>query len=108
MASPRLLRNSCVCNALSGFNLGHVGLASIEESSNGVCASGGRWSLRNRTEHNRTDAVREQVRRLPETKRSVLQGLWRDLYGYDPPEKISHQLLRQGVAYRLQVKHLGG
>jgi hypothetical protein len=38
----------------------------------------------------------------------VLQGLWRDLYGSEPPEKISHQLMRQAIAHRLQIKGFGG
>ena len=28
--------------------------------------------------------------------------------GSDPPQKLSDQLMRQAIAYRLQVKHLGG
>jgi hypothetical protein len=64
--------------------------------------------LRNSSEHQRKETVREELKRLPDAKRSVLQGLWRDLYGSDPPEKISHQLLRQAIAHRLQIKHFGG
>jgi len=37
-----------------------------------------------------------------------LLKLWRDSYGSDPPEKISDLLMRQAIAHRLQVKHLGG
>jgi hypothetical protein len=40
--------------------------------------------------------------------RSELQRLWRGSYGSDPPEKISILLMRQAIAHRLQVKHLGG
>src|ERR1019366_7793267 len=32
----------------------------------------------------------------------------RDSYGSDPPGKISDLLMRQAIAHRLQVKHLGG
>jgi hypothetical protein len=35
--------------------------------------------------------------------REQLQDLWRRLYGSDPPEQISRQLLTQAVAHRLQV-----
>jgi hypothetical protein len=45
---------------------------------------------------------------LPNLNRSKLRELWRDSYGSDPPAKISNLLLRQAVAHRLQVKHLGG
>jgi Protein of unknown function (DUF2924) len=64
--------------------------------------------LRNTTERHRTKTIREQLKRLPDLKRSELHGLWRELYGSDPPEKISDLLMRQAIAHRLQVKHLGG
>jgi hypothetical protein len=51
--------------------------------------------------------VTEQLKRLPDLDRSDLQSLWCDLYGSDPPEKISHQLMRQAIAHRLQVKQFG-
>ncbi len=40
--------------------------------------------------------------------RGQLQELWRRLYSTDPPEQISHQLLAQAVAHRMQVRALGG
>ena len=52
--------------------------------------------------------IGEQLKRLPDLKRGELQGLWRELYGSDPPEKISDLLMRHAIAHRLQVKHLGG
>jgi len=45
---------------------------------------------------------------LTKLNRSGLQRLWRDAYGSDPPEKSSVLLMRQAIAHRLQVKHLGG
>jgi hypothetical protein len=45
---------------------------------------------------------------LPHLSRSELLKLWCDSYGSDPPEKISDLLMRQDIAHRLQVKHLGG
>jgi hypothetical protein len=62
--------------------------------------------LRNSSEHQRKETVREELKRLADAKRSVLQGLWHDLYGSEPPEKISHQLMREAIAHRL--KHFGG
>ena len=40
--------------------------------------------------------------------RPELLEAWRRAYGSDPPEQISRRLLTQAVAYRLQVKALGG
>jgi hypothetical protein len=64
--------------------------------------------LRNDSEYHRADTVPEQLGRLPHLKRKELQGLWRELYGSDPPQKVSHQLMGQAVAHRLQVKQFGG
>jgi hypothetical protein len=49
-----------------------------------------------------------QLGSLPNLNRTELRELWRDSYGSDPPEKISDLLMRQAIAHRLQVKHLGG
>ena len=40
--------------------------------------------------------------------RPALQESWRLVYGSDPPEQISRQLLIQAIAHRMQVKALGG
>ena len=52
--------------------------------------------------------LKSEVARLRDLGRAHLQQLWRGLYGSDPPEQISQQLLIQAVAHRLQVKALGG
>jgi hypothetical protein len=70
--------------------------------------SGGAQTLRNDSEYHRAETIPEQLGRLPHLKRRELQGLWRELYGSDPSKKISHQLMRQAVAHRLQVKQFGG
>jgi hypothetical protein len=64
--------------------------------------------LRNSIESDRTTTITKQLKFLPYLKRSELQGLWRELYGSDPPEKISHQLMLQAIAHGLQVKQFGG
>ena len=64
--------------------------------------------MRNVTEHHRRKTITEQLKCLPDLKRCELQGLWRELYGSNPPEKISHQLMVQAIAHRLQVKQFGG
>jgi Protein of unknown function (DUF2924) len=45
---------------------------------------------------------------LVNLNRTKLRELWRESYGSVPPEKISDLLMRQAIAHRLQVKHLGG
>ncbi len=37
-----------------------------------------------------------------------LKARWRTLYGTEPPPRISEDLLRRAVAYRLQERALGG
>jgi DUF2924 family protein len=49
-----------------------------------------------------------QLADLDRLGRGLLMEHWRELYGSDPPEKISHLLMRQAIAYRLQVRQLGG
>ena len=53
-------------------------------------------------------SLKSALARLRDLERAQLQQLWRGLYGSDPPEQISRQLLLLGVAHRLQVKALGG
>jgi Protein of unknown function (DUF2924) len=64
--------------------------------------------LRNATEHHRSRTIEVQLAVLPNLNRTKLRELWRDSYGSDPPERISDLLMRQAIAHRLQVKHLGG
>jgi hypothetical protein len=52
--------------------------------------------------------LKNELAGLMELSRPQLLERWRQLYGSEPPEQISRQLLAQAVAYRLQVKALGG
>jgi hypothetical protein len=62
-----------------------------------------------RTLSNETPKTMEvQLASLPNLNRAELRELWHDLYGSDPPERISDLLMRQAIAHRIQVKHLGG
>jgi hypothetical protein len=63
--------------------------------------------LRNTSENHRSKTIEVQLDSLPHISRSELLKLWRDSYGSDPPEKISNLLMRQAIAHRLQVQHLG-
>ena len=69
---------------------------------------GAKRTLRNVTEHHRSKTIESQLADLANLNRTKLRELWRDSYGSDPPEKISDLLMRQAIAHRLQVKHLGG
>ena len=74
-----------------------------------VCLSlRGGLTLRNATERYRSKTIEVQLAGLSNLHRSELRKLWRDSYGSDPPDKISDLLMRQAIAHRLQVKHLGG
>ena len=53
-------------------------------------------------------SIKSELARLADLKRAQLQDLWRHVYGSDPPQQISQQLLSQAVAHRLQLKALGG
>jgi hypothetical protein len=64
--------------------------------------------LSNEIAHHRPKTIEVQLDGVTKLNRNELQRLWRDSYGSDPPEKISVLLMRQAIAHRLQVKHLGG
>ena len=64
--------------------------------------------MRNTNENHWSRTIEVQLDSLPNLSRSELLKLWRHSYGSDPPEKISDLLMRQAIAHRLQVKHLGG
>jgi hypothetical protein len=68
----------------------------------------GRQTLSNEIAHHRPKTIEAQLDSMTNLNRSELQRLWRDSYGSDPPEKISVLLMRQAIAHRLQIKHLGG
>jgi hypothetical protein len=81
------------------------GLASSRESSNGVTVLGGQRSTVTET---KLEELKNELAGLMNLRRPQLLEQWRRVYGSDPPEQISRQLLAQAVAYRLQVKALGG
>ena len=64
--------------------------------------------MRNASGNHRSTTIELQLDTLPNLSRSELVKLWRDSYGSEPPEKISDLLMRQAIAHRLQIKHLGG
>ena len=69
---------------------------------------GSRTTLKARAHRPRPKTLAAQLDNLLNLSRSELQSLWCESYGSDPPEKISDLLMRQAIAHRLQVKHLGG
>jgi hypothetical protein len=77
------------------------GLASSRESSNGVTVLGGQRSTVTET---KLEELKNELAGLMNLRRPQLLEQWRRVYGSDPPEQISRQLLAQAVAYRLQVK----
>jgi len=59
-----------------------------------------------------TAAARERLRmelaRLRKLSTSELKQQWQKLYGNQPPQRISRDLLRRAIAYRLQERVFGG
>ena len=56
----------------------------------------------------RAEDLEAQLAQLELLTRKQLTARWRELYGSEPPGKISDLLMRQAIAYRLQVRQLGG
>ena len=57
----------------------------------------------------RTKRLKSELAKLAAGQsRRQLKELWRQVYGSDPPEQISRQLLTQAIAHRLQIKARGG
>ena len=56
----------------------------------------------------RAEDLEAQLAQLERLTREQLTERWRELYGSEPPGKISDLLMRQAIAYRLQVRQLGG
>jgi DUF2924 family protein len=62
--------------------------------------------------HSRSDAepdgLSEELAGLPALDPERLKERWRTLYGTEPPPRISEDLLRRAIAYRLQERALRG
>ena len=54
------------------------------------------------------DGVYGELASLPALGPERLKERWRTLYGTEPPPRISEDLLRRAIAYRLQERALGG
>jgi hypothetical protein len=54
------------------------------------------------------EEIEARLARLEGLNREQLSERWRELYTSEPPGKISDLLMRQAIAYRLQVQQLGG
>jgi hypothetical protein len=58
--------------------------------------------------HARPDELSNELASLPALGPERLKERWRTLYGTEPPPRISEDLLRRAIAYRLQERSLGG
>ena len=54
------------------------------------------------------DELYDELASLPAQGPKRLKERWRTLYGTEPPPRISEDLLRRAIAYRLQERALGG
>src|SRR5262249_32028203 len=55
-----------------------------------------------------TSALSHQIAALRHATRAGLKDRWRELYGTEPPRRISRDLLVRALAYRIQELALGG
>jgi hypothetical protein len=49
-----------------------------------------------------------EIAKLSSLDPRELKDRWKDLYGTEPPAKISRDLMRRAIAYRLQERAFGG
>ncbi len=56
----------------------------------------------------RTEQISAQIAALASLSTMELKIGWRDLYGTEPPPRISRELLSRAIAYRLQERAFGG
>jgi hypothetical protein len=54
------------------------------------------------------DTLTREIAALAGASRTDLTSRWRALYDTEPPRRISRELLRRAIAYRLQELALGG
>jgi hypothetical protein len=64
--------------------------------------------MKHRQSETEPDGLSEEVAGLPALGPERLKERWRTLYGTEPPPRISEDLLRRAIAYRLQERALGG
>ncbi len=56
----------------------------------------------------RAEKIAREIAALTELTVKALKVRWRNLYGTEPPPRISPQLLTRAIAYRLQERAFGG
>ena len=64
--------------------------------------------MKNSQSNVRPDELSGELASLPALDPERLKERWRTLYGTEPPPRISEDLLRRAVAYRLQERALSG
>jgi hypothetical protein len=64
--------------------------------------------MKSRQSHAESNELSGELAGLPALGPERLKEQWRTLYGTEPPPRISEDLLRRAIAYRLQERALGG
>ena len=64
--------------------------------------------MKSNRSHTESNELSGELAGLPALGPERLKERWRTLYGTEPPPRISEDLLRRAVAYRLQERALGG
>src|SRR5262249_33997270 len=85
------------------------GLDAGRETSN-VCVcpeKRSRADMKSGQSHAKSNELSDELARLPALGAEQLKDRWRALYETEPPPRISEDLLRRAVAYRIQERTLG-
>ncbi len=64
--------------------------------------------MKSNRSHAESNELSGELAALPALRPEQLKEQWRTLYGIEPPPRISEDLLRRAIAYRLQEHVVGG
>lgn len=104
------LHNAAHSAVKSPKNHGSRGLAARLQTSKCVCPPGRerRAWMGYIDDAQKQEEISREIASLSQLSRPNLKQRWRDLYGTEPPLKISRNLMLRAVAYRIQERAFGG
>jgi hypothetical protein len=73
-----------------------------------VVRAGGWTAHEKQNLRSRSGTLARGIAALTEATLADLKSRWREVYGTEPPPRISRDLLTRAIAYRIQEKALGG
>src|SRR5579864_4205475 len=72
------------------------------------CRRRSRQRMKDRSHATDSDQLQRELDALSALSVKQLKDRWRSVYGFEPPHRISRELLTRALAYRLQERVLGG